>query len=73
VRAIHECAGQIAHFHITDAELADLTNPRLDHKAIGRALRDTGYDGWHSIEMRRSTDPLTSIEESVLRVLEWYG
>ena len=70
--AIHTCAGRIAHFHVTEPELSDLGNPVIDHAAVGRALRDTGYQGWLSIEMRRTSHPLESIEASVQHVLECY-
>jgi sugar phosphate isomerase/epimerase len=73
VEAVEECAGGIAHFHVTEPELGDFSSPTLDHAAIGEALRRTGYDGWLSIEMRRSENPTQSIEEAVARVLEWYG
>lgn len=72
VRAIHESAGAIAHFHISEPNLADLSNPQVDHAAIGKALREIEYDGWRSIEMRRSDSPLKSIREAVLRVHDWY-
>jgi D-psicose/D-tagatose/L-ribulose 3-epimerase len=73
VQAVEECAGAISHFHVTEPELADFSSPTLDHAAIGEALRRTGYDGWLSIEMRRSDDPTRSVEEAVSRVLEWYA
>jgi D-psicose/D-tagatose/L-ribulose 3-epimerase len=73
VEAVETCAGGIAHFHVTEPELGDFSSPTLDHAAIGEALRRTGYDGWLSIEMRRSDDPLRSVEEAVTRVLEWYA
>jgi sugar phosphate isomerase/epimerase len=70
--AIHACAGRIAHFHVTEPELSDLGSPVIDHAAVGRALRATGYQGWLSIEMRRTNHPLESIETSVRHVLECY-
>lgn len=73
VEAIHSCAGRIAHFHVTEPELGDLRNPVIDHPAIAQALGESGYAGWLSIEMRRSHEPLVSIDASVARVQEWYG
>lgn len=70
--AIHECAGKITHFHVSEPNLGDFSNPKLDHAVIGKALRDTDYTGWLSIEMRRTDNPKKSIEEAILRVSDWY-
>lgn len=73
VQAIRTCAGRIAHFHVSEPELRDFATPETDHATIGRALRASGYDGWLSIEMRRSERPLDSIDQAVARVAQWYG
>jgi sugar phosphate isomerase/epimerase len=73
VEAIDACAGRIAHFHVTEPELRDFASPTLAHAEIGKVLRRNRYDGWLSIEMRRSKDPLRSVDEAVTRVLEWYA
>lgn len=73
IRAIHESADNIVHFHVTEPDLGDFSNPRLDHVAIGKALKEINYAGWISIEMRRSDNPVKSIEEAVTRVNEWYA
>ncbi len=73
IEAINDCAGRIAHFHISEPELADFSDPKIDHASIGHALRQINYDGWLSIEMRRSTDPLVSIDDALGRVATWYG
>ncbi len=72
VRAIQESAGNIAHFHISEPNLSDFSDPKINHADIGKALRELHYDGWISIEMRRSSQPLTSIKEALSRVHEWY-
>lgn len=71
--AIDGCEGRIAHFHVSEPELGDFSNPTIDHAAIGQKLRDINYKGWLSIEMRRSADPLTSIDEALVKVTQWYG
>ncbi len=73
VEAVNSCQGNIAHFHVTEPELGDLSKPKLAHAEIGQALRDTNYDKWYSIEMRRSENPLSSIETSVDFVKTSYG
>jgi len=71
--AIAQCADITAHFHISEPMLADLSAPQVDHARAGRALIDSGYQGWLSIEMRRSDAPLKSIAEAVDTVLTCYS
>jgi len=73
VEAINECGEQIKHFHITEPNLADLTQLVLDHASIGKALKSINYNKWLSIEMRRSDNPLVSIERSIDLVQENYS
>jgi sugar phosphate isomerase/epimerase len=61
------------HFHITEPNLGDLTHPELDHASIGKTLKKSGYNNWLSIEMRRSDNPLTSIEKSIDLVQQHYS
>jgi D-psicose/D-tagatose/L-ribulose 3-epimerase len=70
--AIKACAGDIRHFHVSEPQLAGFSDSGLDHPAFGAALADSGYEGWISIEMRASTDPLRGIDEAVRRVQAWY-
>ena len=70
--AIALCADITAHFHISEPMLADLSDPQVDHARAGKALRDSGYQGWLSIEMRRSEHPLQSIEQALDTVLDCY-
>lgn len=45
------------HFHISELDLAPVgTTATVPHAAIGKTLRDLGYHGWHSIEMRATDD-----------------
>ncbi|MCA8889223.1 MAG: sugar phosphate isomerase/epimerase [Parvularculaceae bacterium] len=73
VDAVSACAGRIAHFHATEPDLGDFTEPQMPHAEIGAALRAAEYDNWISIEMRRSNDPLESIEKAVAEVWRCYG
>ena len=73
IEAVNGCAGRIAHFHISEPELGDFSKPTIDHAAVGQALREINYDGWLSIEMRRSENPLISIDEALTKVTAWYG
>ncbi len=73
VEAVRACAGRIAHFHATEPDLGDFTAPQMPHADIGAALRTAEYENWVSIEMRRSNDPLKSIEMAVADVWRFYG
>jgi D-psicose/D-tagatose/L-ribulose 3-epimerase len=49
--AIEEARGCLAHVHASEPNLAEL-GAGADHAAAAEALREIGYDGWISIEMR---------------------
>jgi D-psicose/D-tagatose/L-ribulose 3-epimerase len=72
VEAIFTCADIMAHFHISEPELSDFRTPVIAHARIGTAIAASGYNGWLSIEMRRSSNPLESVTMAVERVREWY-
>lgn len=72
IAALPVIAPIAAHFHISEPELADFAAPTIDHAAVGTALAAQPYDGWLSIEMRRSADPLASVRTAVERVKQWY-
>ena len=42
----------LGHFHISEPHLQSITENVTDHARLGRALRQLGYDGWISIEMK---------------------
>ncbi len=72
---IRECGDQIRHFHVSEPFLAPVHSGDTDHETIAEALRDVGYDGWVSIEMR--PDPEHSVTDhvgpSLERVVRAYG
>lgn len=43
----------LKHFHVSDPGLAPPGSTGLDHRLIGKALADSLYDGFVSIEMKR--------------------
>lgn len=65
IAAIKECGTILRHFHISEPFLGSFSSPIVDHAAIGKALRESGYRGWVSIEMLRQEDPLSCIEVAV--------
>ena len=61
IAAIRSCAHIVRHFHISEPHLAPLFPPTVDHASVGTALRQSGYKGWISIEMRRGDPPLEAV------------
>lgn len=63
------------HFHISEPFLGMVGRGDADHRAFAFALRDSGYDGWCSVEMRRpETDlPLNDLREVMRFAAELYG
>jgi D-psicose/D-tagatose/L-ribulose 3-epimerase len=45
-------AANIAHFHISEPELAPIGTGGVAHPAFAGELRAAGYEGWVSVEMR---------------------
>jgi D-psicose/D-tagatose/L-ribulose 3-epimerase len=50
--AITASASMLRHFHVSAPELGELERDVVDHAAAAAALRDIGYSGTVSIEMR---------------------
>ncbi len=73
VAAVRQCAGAIRHYHATEPDLGGFSNPQMPHGLLGAALRETNYQNWISIEMRRSETPLQRIETAVQHVKRTYG
>ncbi len=60
----------LVHFHANEPGLAVLgSSGAIDHAALGRHLREVGYDDFVSIEQRMFDDPLGDVARSA-RVLE---
>ena len=73
VEAVTECAPTMRHFHISEPELGDFAQPKIDHAPVGAALRASAYSGYCSIEMRRQADPLTSVLGAIAHAKAHYG
>ena len=55
----------VAHVHVSEPFLGDFSDPSPLHGRIARALRDAGWSGWVSLEMRRPDEGLPAIEHAV--------
>lgn len=63
--AVRCCADLIRHFHVSEPQLADLSQPVVDHERVARALHEIGYGHWVSLEMRRPHPAIRRIRASV--------
>jgi sugar phosphate isomerase/epimerase len=74
-RAIEEGFEYLAHFHISEPQLAVVGNGQTDHARVARHLRQLGYDRWVSLEMRPGwAAPNTiSVQRALDFVAEVYG
>ncbi|MGE0704861.1 MAG: sugar phosphate isomerase/epimerase family protein [Vicinamibacterales bacterium] len=63
------------HFHASEPQLAPVGTGGTDHAAAASALRDGGYSGWVSVEMRERPEDrqLTGVEAAVTSVRRHYG
>jgi D-psicose/D-tagatose/L-ribulose 3-epimerase len=64
----------LRHFHVSEPQLAPVGTGGLDHGPAAAALRECGYAGWISIEMRAAGDgtELVRVEQAVRAVQETY-
>ena len=73
VQAVAETTDILAHVHISEPHLGPFESPVLDHAGFGGALRDAGYAGWCSVEMRRAADPVSAIRRAAAIARSCYG
>lgn len=71
-QAIRESGDAICHFHVSEPQLADFSSPVVDHHSAARSLRDIGYQGWISIEMRCGEAPLATLDAALGFVADTY-
>ena len=73
VEAVLEAHGALlGHFHISEPFLGAFTPPKGDHRRIARALRNCGYDGIVSIEMKVQPTGLAAVAEAICFAREIY-
>jgi len=61
-----ELMKNVSHCHVNDFELLPPgTKKPEEHQRWARLLSDAGYEGWVSIEMRRSVVPAETIQQAI--------
>jgi len=73
VKSILSAGHVLRHYHASEPMLSDFSSVNADHFSAGRALRDTGYDGWIAIEMVMSNNPHQAIRRAVGTVQQAYN
>lgn len=73
VAAVPQVADILVHVHASEPDLGPFASPRADHLAVGNALRAANYIGWCSVEMRRTSTALASIQEAAQLAARCYG
>ena len=73
VAAVPQVADILVHVHASEPDLGPFERPRTDHQAVGDALRAVNYAGWCSVEMRRTSTALASLQQAAQLVARCYG
>ena len=76
VAALAPVMRYVRHVHVSEVDLVPVGSGNLvPHAALGSALRDVGYDGWYSIEMRVGEDSRwrDALPRAVTVTRECYG
>ena len=64
-------AGEFVHFHVSEPMLAPISGGVVDHKKASSILKEIGYTGWVSIEMKMTAD-LQTLYRSIDEVVSCY-
>lgn len=70
--AIAAAADVLAHFHISEPNLGDFANPKVNHAAIAQTLQEIGWKHWVTIEMRATDQPSASVQQALETVKAIY-
>jgi sugar phosphate isomerase/epimerase len=65
--SLRDARDALCHFHVSEPNLGSVGKGGVDHAEHARALRELGYAGWASVEMR--FDPAADLEAELRRVL----
>lgn len=74
-QALSQAKGKFVHFHASEKNLAPVGIAKtVDHERFSRLLKETGYNGWVSVEMRPGDgNNIPTISETLQCVSSVYG
>ena len=61
------------HFHASEPFLVSFEAPVIDHESAAKVLRNLGYRGWVSLEMRETNPPVGGVTRAVKFLADTYG
>jgi len=65
LQSVYDAKGLVSYVHLVDSNRLYPGNRKLDFGAFLAALRDTGYDGWLSVEVFQRPDQDTALHRSI--------
>lgn len=71
--AIFKTQKALRHFHVSQPDLADFTEPADYHTVAAKALSEIRYNHWVCIEMKRTETPERSLQRAIEFVRQTYG
>jgi sugar phosphate isomerase/epimerase len=63
----------LRHFHVSEPYLAGFSAPQIDHGQVAAILRDANYEGWISLEMRETDQPLRDVQQAAEFLVKTYS
>ena len=73
VSALKKSKQFLRHFHVSEPELVEIdTSGTVDHRTAGAVLREIGYDGYVSIEMRLQEKYEKAVKNSLVKARRYY-
>ena len=76
LQTFQDAGDHLVHFHANEPDLGVLgSSGEVDHAAMGRMLREIGYEGYVSIEQKllNEADPLADVAKSAAVLRECYS
>jgi D-psicose/D-tagatose/L-ribulose 3-epimerase len=70
---IRQYAPLAVHFHASEPHLQSFAAPMAEHAPSAEALRQVGFNGYVSIEMRAMADGLNSVSQAIDFISRIYG